>query len=177
MPLSIKKYKHSFVDLSHKHYVVQVVACASVKRDDRGDLEMADMKEMNKAIIAEFRANNGELSGPMAGAPILLLTTAGRHSGNPHTTPVGFVDAGGRLVVAAANGGSDDEPDWFINLSADPDVTVEVGAASIASRATVTSGQDRIDLLDRLAESLPGMSDYIAGTSRAIPVIELTETG
>lgn len=138
---------------------------------------MADMKEMNQAIIAEFRANSGELSGPMAGAPILLLTTTGRRTGDRHTTPVGFVDAGGRLVVAAANGGSDDNPDWFLNLSANPDVTVEVGGATISSTATVTSGRARTDLLDQLAESLPGMGEHISATSRAIPVIELAEIG
>lgn len=72
-----------------------------------------DMREINKGVIAEFRANDGALAGPMAGAPILLLTTRGRNSGKRHTTPVGFIEADGRLAVAAANGGSDRHPDWF----------------------------------------------------------------
>ncbi len=63
-----------------------------------------DMREINEGVISEFRGADGQLSGPMAGAPILLLTTIGRRTGNPHTNPLGFIDVGGRLVVAGANG-------------------------------------------------------------------------
>lgn len=136
---------------------------------------MPDMKALNQAVIAEFRANDGALSGPMEGAPILLLTTTGRRTGEQYTTPVGFIDAGGRLAVAAANGGADDDPDWFHNLVQDSAVTIEVPGATIPSQAVVTQGDERASLLTRLAESLPGMSEHIAGTDRQIPVVVLTE--
>ncbi len=134
-----------------------------------------DMREINKGVIAEFRENEGRLSGPMAGAPILLLTTTGRTSGAPHITPLGFVDAGGRLAVAAANGGADQDPDWFANLQASDRVTVEVGGATIASVAVAAQGQERDELLAKLVESLPGMADHVSATTREIPVVVITE--
>lgn len=136
---------------------------------------MPDMREINTQVIKDFREHNGELTGPMAGAPILLLTTTGRRSGGEHTSPVGFIKAGGRLVVAAANGGGDTNPDWFYNLSANPEVTVEVVGKTIASTATIVTGAERIELLDKLSQALPGMSDHIAATSRDVPVVALAE--
>lgn len=134
-----------------------------------------DMREINKGVITEFRANDGQLSGPMEGAPVLLLTTLGRQSGNPHTTPVGFIEANGRLAVAAANGGADHHPDWFHNISTDNQVTIEVPGASIPSIATIAVGAERTELLERLAASLPGMSDHVSATTRQIPVVIFSE--
>lgn len=134
-----------------------------------------DMREINQDVISEFRANEGQLTGPMQGAPILLLTTTGRRSGKTHTTPVGFVDADGRLAVGAANGGADRHPDWFLNIQQDRRVTIEVPGASIPAVARVADGDERAALLRELTDTLPGMSDHIAATSRAIPVVLLTE--
>lgn len=134
-----------------------------------------DMREINKGVISEFRGNEGRLSGPMEGAPIMLLTTTGRTSGKPHTTPVGFVDADGRLAAAAANGGADDHPDWFRNITQDANVTIELPGASIPSRAIVADGDERSELLATLASSLPGMSDHVAATHRHIPVVIFAE--
>jgi deazaflavin-dependent oxidoreductase (nitroreductase family) len=134
-----------------------------------------DMREINKGVIAEFRQNDGKLSGPMEGAPILLLTTTGRISGGSHTTPVGFIDAGGRIAVVAANGGSDEHPDWYLNIEQRNEVTIEVPGAAIPSIAVVADGSEREDLLRTLAESLPGMSDHISATSRQVPVVIFSE--
>ena len=134
-----------------------------------------DMKEINMGVISEFRANDGRLSGPMEGAPILLLTTTGRHSGKAHTSPAGFIDDHGRLVVAAANGGADHHPDWYRNIEANSGVTIEVPGASILAIATITTGTERTDLLEQLAASLPGMSDHVSATAREIPVVTFIE--
>ena len=134
-----------------------------------------DMSEINKGVISEFRANDGRLSGPMAGAPILLLTTTGRHSGTEHTNPVGFMDVDGRLVVAAANGGADHHPDWFRNIENNSRVTIEVPGAAIATVATIAAGDERVDLLAQLGASLPGMSDHVSATTREIPVVIFSE--
>lgn len=134
-----------------------------------------DMREINRGVIDEFRANHGRLTGPMEGAPILLLTTTGRHTGRPHTTPVGFIDADGRLAIAAASGGSDEHPDWYRNIQHDHRVSVEVPGATIPSVALIADGAERAGLLRELIETLPGMSDHVAATSRDIPVILLTE--
>ncbi len=135
-----------------------------------------DMREINKNVISEFRANDGSLSGPMEGAPILLLTTTGRHSGNKHTTPAGFIDVEGQLVVAAANGGSDHDPDWYQNIQTDAQVTIEVPGAVIPSLARIATGDERSALLDRLSQSLPGMADHVSATSREIPVVLFSES-
>ena len=134
-----------------------------------------DMREINEGVITEFRANGGQLSGPMEGASILLLTTTGRHSGGVHTTPIGFIDVDGRLAVAAANGGSDDHPDWYKNVVSDSRVTIEVPGASIPSIANIVTGHERADLLRRLESSLPGMSDHVSATTREIPVVIFSE--
>ena len=130
-----------------------------------------DMREINEGVIGEFRANDGQLSGPMEGAPFLLLTTTGRHSAIAHTTPVGFIDADGRLAVAAANGGSDHHPDWYQNIENDNQVTIELGGAAIPSIATIAAGAERSELLQRITESLPGMPDHLSATTREIPVV------
>lgn len=134
-----------------------------------------DMRAINEGVISEFRANNGNLTGPMRGAPILLLTTTGRVSGTAHTTPVGFIDADGRIAVAAASGGSDQHPDWYLNIESDGHVTIEIAGASIPSRAKAAVGSERVELLQQLSDSLPGMTDHIAATTREIPVVILTE--
>ena len=134
-----------------------------------------DMKEINKGVISEFRANEGKLSGPMEGAPIVLLTTTGRNSGESHTTPIGFIDAGGRLAAAAANGGADENPDWYRNIELDNKVTLEVPGATVPSIATIMAGAEREELLQQLSASLPGMDDHVSGTSREIPVVVFTE--
>lgn len=133
------------------------------------------MRQINHRVIEEFRTNDGALSGPMAGAPVLLLTTIGRQSGCEHTTPVGFVDDGGRLVIAAANGGADHHPDWYGNLLADPAVTVEVPGATIGARALAADGEDRLRLLAALTAALPGLAEHVADTDREVPVVILTE--
>ncbi len=129
------------------------------------------MREINRGVISEFRANDGLLSGPMEGTPILLLTTTGHRSGNAHTTPVGFIDAGGRLAVAAANGGSDHHPDWYRNIEGHNQVTIELPGASIPSIATIAVGTERADLLEQLTTTLPGMADHVSAAAREIPVV------
>lgn len=136
-----------------------------------------DMREINEGVIREFRANDGQLTGPMQGAPILLLTTTGRRMGEPHTTPLGFIDVDGRLALAAANGGSDDHPDWYLNIEHDHRVTVEVPGATIPSVARIAAGGERAELLQVLTDTLPGMADHVAAANRDIPVILVTEAG
>ena len=84
---------------------------------------------------------------------------------------VGFIDADGRLAVAAANGGSDHHPDWYHNIGSDDRVTIEVPGAKIPSIATIAAGAERSDLLRRIAECLPGMPDHLSATTREIPVV------
>jgi deazaflavin-dependent oxidoreductase (nitroreductase family) len=133
-----------------------------------------DMRAINPGVITEYRRSGGRLSGERAGLPVLLLTTTGRRTGEPHTTPLGYVEDEGRHVVAASAGGAPSDPDWYRNLVASPRVSIEVGAGAWAAVATIAVEPDRQHLFDRLASTLPGMSDYATAAGREIPVVVLS---
>ena len=129
----------------------------------------------NEPIIAEFRANNGRVGGWFEGARLILLTTTGARSGNPHTTPVGYLPDGDRILVIASAGGAPHHPAWFHNLLADPRATVEDGVFTYQAQATVLEGAERDHLFARAVEADPGWADYQAKTSRIIPVVTLEQ--
>lgn len=132
-----------------------------------------NMSEYNRALIEEFRANGGALSGRLANSHILLLTTTGAKTGQERVTPVGYGKDGDRFIVAAANAGAPAHPDWYYNLLAHPDVMVEVGPERFAARASVAEGADRERLLLRQAEIVPWLPAQQEKTSRQIPLVML----
>ena len=132
------------------------------------------MSDFNGAVIAEFRANAGVVGGYFAGANLLLLHTTGARSGQPRTNPLVYVRDGDRFVVAASKGGAPTNPDWFYNLRADPDASVEVGTEQFRVRATiVTEEPERSRLYARLAAHWPSFAGYEQKTERTIPVVVL----
>src|SRR5450631_4045823 len=102
------------------------------------------MNDWNSKIIEEFRTNGGKVGGPFEGAPVLLLTTTGRRTGTPRTSPMMYLDDGaGRWLVFASKAGAPTNPDWFTNLRANPDVTVEIGDRRVGATAAVLQGEER----------------------------------
>ncbi len=134
---------------------------------------MPDIHDFNRAIIEEFRANDGKLGGRFEGAPMLLLTTIGAKSGTHRTTPVMYLPDGERLVIFASKAGAPTNPAWYHNLRANPTATVEVGSETIDATAVVTSGEERDRLFDRQAGLHPQFAEYAQKTTRQIPVIAL----
>ena len=132
-----------------------------------------DFKEMNKGIISEFRANHGKVGGMFEGAPIVLLTTKGRRSGNAHTTPLMYLPDGDRILVFASKGGAPKHPAWYLNLEDDPAVTVEVGDESYPGTARVLPEPDRTEKYRAQVERFPQFGEYEKRTSRVIPVVAL----
>ena len=130
--------------------------------------------EMNQAVIGEFRANQGKVSGAMEGMPILLLTMTGAKSGRTLIRPLCYSRDGDSLVIIASYGGAPHNPPWYHNLIANPVVTVEVGAEKFKARATQTSGAERQRLFDAQAQLMPFFNDYQKKTQRQIPVLTLT---
>ncbi len=128
---------------------------------------------MNQPIIDEFRASGGVVGGMFEGAPLLLMTTAGIKTGRPHTTPAGYLRDGERLVVFGTNAGRGWHPQWFHNLVADPQVTVEIGTQTLAARAEVLSGAERAALYALQVSRDPAFAAYEAATDRVIPVVAL----
>jgi len=134
---------------------------------------VSDTSDFNRAIIDEFRANEGRVGGPFEGSPVLLLTSTGAKSGERRTTPVMYLPDGERMVVFASKGGAPTNPAWYHNLLAHPAATVEVGPETVDVNAVVTSGEDRERLFNRQAELYPQFADYARKTTREIPVVAL----
>jgi deazaflavin-dependent oxidoreductase (nitroreductase family) len=132
-----------------------------------------DVRETNRRVIAQFRAG-----GPVEGMHrdrLVLLTTTGRRSGEPRTTPMMFHRDGDRVLVIASNIGAPQHPDWFLNLVADPHVTVEIGDETYPAVATPTEGADRERVWTTIKELYPFFADHEEkATTRTIPVVALT---
>jgi len=131
------------------------------------------MSDFNENVINEFRANGGKVGGPFEGASMMLLTTTGAKSGQARTRPVVYTKDGERFVIIASKAGAPTNPDWFHNLVANPEVTLEVGVETFPARATVTSGEERTRLYDAQAALMPRFAEYAQQTSREIPVVVL----
>jgi deazaflavin-dependent oxidoreductase (nitroreductase family) len=134
---------------------------------------MADVRDFNRDLIDEFRANHGKVTGIFHNSPVLLLTTTGAKSGKQHTTPVVYTTDGDRLVIIASKGGAPTNPAWYHNLVANPTVTIELPDETFEARAVVTKGEERQRLFDAQAAHMPNFNDYAAKTTREIPVIAL----
>jgi deazaflavin-dependent oxidoreductase (nitroreductase family) len=124
--------------------------------------------------VRVYRESSGERGYHWRGTTILLLSTRGRTSGEPRTTPLIHRTDGERWVVVASKGGAPAHPAWFENLQADPDCTIEVGAEAIPVRASVAEGEERTRLWSLMSEVWPAYDDYQAKTSRQIPVVVLS---
>jgi len=134
---------------------------------------MADVTDWNRTIIEEFRANGGKVGGQFEGAPLLLLHTTGAKSGAERVTPVMYQAVDDSFAVFASKAGAPTNPDWYHNLLAHPEVTVEVGTDTEPVRARVADGEERERIWQQQKESFPGFADYERKTERIIPVVIL----
>lgn len=132
-----------------------------------------DRNQYNQNLIAEFRANGGKVTGRFAGRPVLILTTTGAKSGERRTIPLVYTTDGDRLVIIASKGGAPTNPDWYHNLRANPEATVELPGETFKVRARVAEGDERRRLFDAQAALMPGFADYEKKTTRQIPVLVL----
>ncbi len=132
------------------------------------------MSDFNAQVIAEFRANKGIVGGYFEGANLLLLHTTGAKSGQERVNPLVYAKDGDRLVVAASKGGAPTNPDWYYNLAANPNATVEVGTEQFPVRATlVTEEPERSRLYAKMVEHRSGFAEYEEQTTRKIPAVLL----
>ncbi len=132
---------------------------------------MTDWNDFNRTVIDEFRTNGGTVGGDFAGAPMILINHRGAKSGTSYTTPLVYTRDGDRYVVIASKGGAPQDPQWFRNLVANPDVTIEVGADTFAVHAYVAQGEERDRLYRAQAERMPNFDEYAKATTRQIPVV------
>jgi deazaflavin-dependent oxidoreductase (nitroreductase family) len=132
-----------------------------------------DYNAFNRNLIEEFHACGGKVGGMFEGLPLLLLTSTGAKSGLPRITPLVYGTDRDRLVIAASKGGSPTNPDWYHNIVANPEVTVEVGTESFPARATVATHANRQRLFDLLVDVTPQLAETQRSTSREIPIFVL----
>jgi deazaflavin-dependent oxidoreductase (nitroreductase family) len=135
---------------------------------------MADpMAEFNKKVIEEFRTTGGKVSGQFAGAPMIIVTHKGAKSGKTYTTPLVYSKDGDRCVIIASKAGSPNNPSWYHNLVAHPEVTLEIGNEKFKARAAEVKGAERDRLFEAQAKLMPQFNEYQKKTSRKIPVLVL----
>jgi deazaflavin-dependent oxidoreductase (nitroreductase family) len=130
-----------------------------------------NMREYNTRLIEEYRANSGKLSGQLADSQILLLNTTGAKTRQERVTPMGYRLDGDRIVVIAANAGAEKHPDWYYNVVAHPDVTVELGGERFAVRAVIADAAERERLIaENVVPYFPAQQEK---TTREIPFVFL----
>lgn len=130
-----------------------------------------DMLAHNAKLIEEFRADGGK---SMGNRPLLLLTTTGRRTGLPRTSPMMFVPDDDRHLVIASNAGATADPMWYRNLVADPEVTVEMPGRTFRARATPLTGEDYERTWARVQVQFPFFAEHQERAGRPIPVVALT---
>jgi deazaflavin-dependent oxidoreductase (nitroreductase family) len=135
------------------------------------------MSGWNDKIIAEFRGNDGRVGGPFEGSKLLLLHTTGAKSGEPRVAPMMYFAEPEGLFVIASKAGTPENPAWFHNLVAHPEVHVEQatddGIAEFDATAEVLDRPERDRLFERFSARAPGFAGYQAKTDRIIPIVEL----
>lgn len=130
-----------------------------------------DQLAYNTTLIEEFRTDGGKSMGDR---PLLLLTTTGRRSGRPRTSPMMYVRSGGRLLVIASNAGGTSDPLWFTNLVADPVVTVELPGETFTARATPLTGDEYTREWSAIKAKFPFFTEHEQkAAGRTIPVVAL----
>ena len=124
--------------------------------------------------VARYRETEGEVGHIWReGSTVLLLTTAGRRSGEPRTTPLIYAQDGGRYVIVGSKGGAHEHPGWYRNLEKTPEVELQVGAEVFSARARTAVGEERERLWCKANEVWRHYDEYAARTDREIPVVVL----
>lgn len=133
-----------------------------------------DAQDVNAEVIAEFRANQGIVAAPYDDPPpMLLVHTIGAKSGREHVVPMRAMQDGAALYIFASAHGSERHPDWYHNIVAHPDITIEMGTETIAVRATEVFGEERESVFARQVARFPTFAKYENRLQRTIPVIRL----
>lgn len=138
---------------------------------------MAERQSWNANVISDFREHQGKVGGQFEGVTLLLLHSTGAKSGKERINPLAYLADRDRFVVFGSKAGAPTHPDWYYNVVAHPEVTIEVGSETLGATARVAEGDERQRLWDRQKQAMPGFADYESKTERTIPVIVLDPAG
>jgi deazaflavin-dependent oxidoreductase (nitroreductase family) len=123
--------------------------------------------------LRRYVETGGEDGHLWRGVPTLLLTTRGRRTGRLRRTPLIYGRDGDAYVVVASRGGTPDHPAWYLNLRADPEVSIQVGPDVMRARASTIEGDRRADVWGQMTQIWPDYDTYQAATERTIPLVRL----
>ena len=121
-----------------------------------------------------YRRTGGKIGAKTGKTQMMLLTITGRRSGQPRTTPLNCIADGDRYLAVASYGGDDRDPQWFKNLQANPEATIQVGSETVRVRASVATPEEKKVLWPKVVAAYKGYDSYQRRTSRDIPVVILT---
>ncbi len=134
---------------------------------------MSLVRFLGRMHVRIYRLTGGRFVGRVGRAPILLLTTIGRRSGEPRTAPLLYLRDGERLAIVASFGGHPKHPVWYLNLTANPEVNVQVGRDRFDAAARTATPEERERLWPLFVEMYPGYAGYQEKTTREIPIVLL----
>ena len=135
---------------------------------------MSIVRLLGRMHVRIYRLTGGRFVGRVGKAPILLLTTTGQRSGQPRTAPLLYLRDGERLGIVASFGGHPKHPVWYLNLTANPEVQLQVGRERFAATARTADAEERERLWPQFVEMYPGYAGYQEKTTREIPIVLLT---
>lgn len=136
-------------------------------------MDKAAFDEMNSTVIEQFRANGGKAGGIFEGKLLVLVHHIGAKSGTERIAPLVALSDEGRIYIFASKGGADTHPDWYHNLVANPEITVELGTETYQATARILEGAERDEIYAKQVETEPQFGEYQRKTERVIPVVEL----
>ena len=139
--------------------------------------EERTMKRIGKLHTRLYRATGGLVGGKVDGLKIMLLTTVGRKSGEKRTVPLPYYRDGKRYVLVASFGGNDKNPAWFHNISANPEIEIQVGFRKLKARATIADEAERKRIWDQITYEFPRYLEYQKKTTREIPIVVIEVRG
>ncbi len=129
------------------------------------------MKWMGKGNTWIYRRTNGRLGGKFGNAPVALLTTTGRKTGEPRVSPLLYLREGNRVIFGASRGGSDKHPLWYLNLKANPKVSVQIKDEVLSLTARDADAAERAEYWPKMVAMYPTFDDYKSWTDRVIPIV------
>ena len=140
---------------------------------------MPEANDWNQQVIAEFRANEGRVGGGFTGAPMVLVHHVGRKSGKEYVIPLVYLPKEGdddSIYIFASKAGAPTHPDWYHNLVAAGQTTIEVQDGTYPVTISEVSGDERDRVYAEQVQRMPGFGEYATKTAgiRTIPVLELT---
>ena len=142
--------------------------------DRQGEYQQPDLTLLGQEHVRRYRETEGAVGYLWNGVPTLLLTTRGRRSGEPRTTPLIFGRDGDHYLVVASKGGAPHHPLWYLNLLESPEAEIQVGADRLRVTARRATDDEKSRLWDVMVELWPNYEQYQSRTQRAIPVVILS---